>query len=143
MVEVVTSWNVPMSSFLHTCELRSAAVLAKHLPFHELYRPLVAPRRCFQERSQIRHVHRRDDDLHGQHASARECCVKTGRVSLSAALLLSLIWIIWILVASQGLSFHLGAVLITLGFITYVEHGETRFSPPFKELARLCSPQRL
>lgn len=69
--------------------------------------------------------------------------MKTGRVSLSAALLLSLIWIIWILVASQGLSFHLGAVLITLGFITYVEHGETRFSPPFKELARLCSPQRL
>lgn len=27
-------------------------------------------------------------------------------------------------VASQGLSFHLGAVLISLGFITYVEHGE-------------------
>lgn len=28
--------------------------------------------------------------------------------------------------SSQGLSFHLGAVLISLGFITYVEHGETR-----------------
>lgn len=26
----------------------------------------------------------------------------------------------------QGLSFHLGAVLISLGFITYVEHGESR-----------------
>lgn len=24
----------------------------------------------------------------------------------------------------QGLSFHLGAVLISLGFITYIEHGE-------------------
>lgn len=26
----------------------------------------------------------------------------------------------------QGLSFHLGAVLISLGFITYIEHGESR-----------------
>lgn len=25
--------------------------------------------------------------------------------------------------SSQGLSFHLGAVLLSLGFITYVEHG--------------------
>lgn len=24
----------------------------------------------------------------------------------------------------QGLSFHLGAVLLSLGFITYVEHGK-------------------
>lgn len=30
----------------------------------------------------------------------------------------SLVW--------QGLSFHLGAVLISLGFITYIEHGERR-----------------
>ena len=27
MVEVVTSWNVPMSSFLHTCEFHSKAAL--------------------------------------------------------------------------------------------------------------------
>lgn len=30
----------------------------------------------------------------------------------------------------QGLSFHLGAVLLSLGFITYVEHGmESRLAP--------------
>lgn len=28
----------------------------------------------------------------------------------------------------QGLSFHLGAVLLSLGFITYVEHGKLYFS---------------
>lgn len=27
----------------------------------------------------------------------------------------------------QGLSFHLGAVLLSLGFITYVEHGRKSF----------------
>lgn len=26
---------------------------------------------------------------------------------------------------SQGLSFHIGAVLLTLGFMTYIEHGES------------------
>lgn len=32
---------------------------------------------------------------------------------------------------SQGLSFHLGAVLLTLGFITYVEHGrDAGLRPP-------------
>lgn len=34
----------------------------------------------------------------------------------------------------QGSSFHLGAVLISLGFITYVEHGET---PPNVLLSHL------
>lgn len=28
----------------------------------------------------------------------------------------------------QGLSFHLGAVLLSLGFITYVEHGKINIS---------------
>ena len=39
-------------------------------------------------------------------------------------------WISVILtpVSAQGLSFHLGAVLLSLGFITYIEHGETRAS---------------
>lgn len=27
---------------------------------------------------------------------------------------------------SQGLSFHLAAVLLSLGFITYIEHGKTQ-----------------
>lgn len=38
MVEVVTSWNVPMSSFLHTCEFRSRArlgvIFARILVYH-------------------------------------------------------------------------------------------------------------
>lgn len=36
--------------------------------------------------------------------------------------------------ASQGLSVHLGAVLVTLGFATYVEHGEARPSAPAAEV---------
>lgn len=31
MVEVVTSWNLPMSSFLHTCELSQSAFLKLQL----------------------------------------------------------------------------------------------------------------
>lgn len=36
--------------------------------------------------------------------------------------------------SSQGLSFHLGAVLISLGFITYVEHGETKLLSSSRKL---------
>lgn len=35
MVEVVASWNVPMSSFLHTCELESRPPSASLLRLHE------------------------------------------------------------------------------------------------------------
>eukprot|EP00066_Takifugu_rubripes_P011771 XP_011601037.1 PREDICTED: protein-cysteine N-palmitoyltransferase porcupine [Takifugu rubripes] len=65
MVEVVTSWNVPMSSFLHTYVFKSAVKF-------------------------------------GTFAAVM--------VTYTASALL------------HGLSFHLGAVLISLGFITYVEH---------------------
>lgn len=34
----------------------------------------------------------------------------------------------------QGLSFHLGAVLISLGFITYIEHGESQPNVLFSTL---------
>lgn len=42
MVEVVTSWNLPMSRFLHTCELWNQAWIARLLPaagfaFHSHY----------------------------------------------------------------------------------------------------------
>ncbi|XP_061702414.1 protein-serine O-palmitoleoyltransferase porcupine-like isoform X3 [Syngnathoides biaculeatus] len=65
MVEVVTSWNLPMSRFLHTYVFQSA------LKFGTF------------------------------------CAIM---VTYAASALL------------HGLSFHLGAVLVSLGFITYVEH---------------------
>uniref|UniRef100_A0A3Q4GQ66 Porcupine O-acyltransferase n=1 Tax=Neolamprologus brichardi TaxID=32507 RepID=A0A3Q4GQ66_NEOBR len=65
MVEVVTSWNLPMSRFLHTYVFKSAL---KFGTFSAIM------------------------------------------VTYTASALL------------HGLSFHLGAVLISLGFITYVEH---------------------
>ncbi|KAM8829687.1 protein-serine O-palmitoleoyltransferase porcupine-like [Synchiropus picturatus] len=65
MVEVVTSWNMPMSRFLHTYVFKSAL---KFGPFSAVM------------------------------------------VTYTASALL------------HGLSFHLGAVLISLGFITYIEH---------------------
>ncbi|KAG8002490.1 WD repeat-containing protein 13 [Nibea albiflora] len=65
MVEVVTSWNLPMSSFLHTYVFKSA------LKFGTFSAVMV---------------------------------------TYTASALL------------HGLSFHLGAVLISLGFITYIEH---------------------
>ncbi|XP_059805518.1 protein-serine O-palmitoleoyltransferase porcupine-like isoform X1 [Hypanus sabinus] len=65
MVEVVTSWNVPMSRWLNTYVFQSALTLGRF--------PAIL-------------------------------------VTYSASALL------------HGLSFHLGAVLLSLGFITYVEH---------------------
>uniref|UniRef100_A0A3Q1APD1 Porcupine O-acyltransferase n=1 Tax=Amphiprion ocellaris TaxID=80972 RepID=A0A3Q1APD1_AMPOC len=65
MVEVVTSWNLPMSRFLHTYVFKSAL---KFGTFSAIM------------------------------------------VTYTASALL------------HGLSFHLGAVLISLGFITYIEH---------------------
>ncbi|KAK7878451.1 hypothetical protein WMY93_030988 [Mugilogobius chulae] len=64
-VEVVTSWNTPMSSFLHTYVFKSALKFGTFTAVMVTY--------------------------------------------LACALL-------------HGLSFHLGAVLISLGFITYIEH---------------------
>ncbi|KAE8574150.1 hypothetical protein XENTR_v10024992 [Xenopus tropicalis] len=65
MVEVVTSWNLPMSHWLHTYVFKNALKLGK---FHAVI------------------------------------------VTYAASALL------------HGLSFHLAAVLLSLGFITYVEH---------------------
>lgn len=126
MVEVVTSWNVPMSSFLHTCEFRSRPpwlhfCTCSRLSFTRLS-ALWSPYRCFQECSQIWHLHCCHGDVHRQRAFTRECCVKV--VPAPAAVLFKVGCLDWF--SSQGLSFHLGAVLISLGFITYVEHGETR-----------------
>ncbi|XP_029993720.1 protein-serine O-palmitoleoyltransferase porcupine [Sphaeramia orbicularis] len=65
MVEVVTSWNMPMSRFLHTYVFKSALKFGTFTAI---------------------------------------------MVTYTASALL------------HGLSFHLGAVLISLGFITYIEH---------------------
>nr|BAA89473.1 porcupine-C [Xenopus laevis] len=65
MVEVVTSWNLPMSRWLHTYVFKNALKLGK---FHAII------------------------------------------VTYAASALL------------HGMSFHLAAVLLSLGFITYVEH---------------------
>ncbi|XP_038578262.1 protein-serine O-palmitoleoyltransferase porcupine-like isoform X2 [Micropterus salmoides] len=76
MVEVVTSWNLPMSCFLHTYVFKSAL---KFGTFSAIM------------------------------------------VTYTASTLL------------HGLSFHLGAVLISLGFITYIEHVLR------KRLAAICN----
>ncbi|XP_038143234.1 protein-serine O-palmitoleoyltransferase porcupine-like isoform X3 [Cyprinodon tularosa] len=86
MLEVVTSWNVPMSHFLHTYVFKSA------LKF-------------------------------GTFTAIMVTCI-------ASALL-------------HGLSFHLGAVLISLGFITYVEHVlRKRLAAVFNAclLSRKCQP---
>ncbi|XP_063063751.1 protein-serine O-palmitoleoyltransferase porcupine-like [Engraulis encrasicolus] len=86
MVEVVTSWNQPMSSWLNTYVFKSA------LKFGSFTAILI---------------------------------------TYSASALL------------HGLSFHLGAVLLSLGFITYVEHGlRKRLATVFNAcvLSRPCKP---
>uniref|UniRef100_A0A8C6PH56 Porcupine O-acyltransferase n=1 Tax=Nothobranchius furzeri TaxID=105023 RepID=A0A8C6PH56_NOTFU len=86
MVEVVTSWNLPMSRFLHTYVFRSAL---------------------------------------------RFGVFSAVMVTYAASALL------------HGLSFHLGAVLISLGFITYIEHVlRKRLAVIFSAciLSRKCPP---
>uniref|UniRef100_A0A3Q1JTY1 Porcupine O-acyltransferase n=1 Tax=Anabas testudineus TaxID=64144 RepID=A0A3Q1JTY1_ANATE len=86
MVEVVTSWNLPMSRFLHTYVFKSAL---KFGTFSAIM------------------------------------------VTYTASALL------------HGLSFHLGAVLISLGFITYIEHVlRKRLATIFNAciLSRKCQP---
>ncbi|XP_040009344.1 protein-serine O-palmitoleoyltransferase porcupine-like isoform X2 [Xiphias gladius] len=86
MVEVVTSWNLPMSRFLHTYVFKSAL---KFGTFSAIM------------------------------------------VTYTASALL------------HGLSFHLGAVLISLGFITYIEHvSRKRLAAIFDAciLSRKCRP---
>uniref|UniRef100_A0A3B5MHG9 Uncharacterized protein n=1 Tax=Xiphophorus couchianus TaxID=32473 RepID=A0A3B5MHG9_9TELE len=84
MVEVATSWNVPMSRFLHTV-FKSAVKFGTFTAIMVTY--------------------------------------------IASALL-------------HGLSFHLGAVLISLGFITYVEHFRKRLAAIFNAcvLSRKCQP---
>ncbi|XP_075898601.1 protein-serine O-palmitoleoyltransferase porcupine-like isoform X2 [Nelusetta ayraudi] len=86
MVEVVTSWNLPMSSFLHTYVFKSALRFGTFTAVMATY---------------------------------------------TASSLL------------HGLSFHLGAVLISLGFITYIEHVlRKRLAAIFNAcvLSRKCPP---
>ncbi|XP_037334470.2 protein-serine O-palmitoleoyltransferase porcupine-like isoform X1 [Pungitius pungitius] len=86
MVEVVTSWNLPMSRFLHTYVFKSAL---KFGTFSAIM------------------------------------------VTYTASALL------------HGLSFHLGAVLISLGFITYIEHVlRKRLADVFNAciLSKKCQP---
>ncbi|XP_027880517.1 protein-serine O-palmitoleoyltransferase porcupine isoform X2 [Xiphophorus couchianus] len=86
MVEVATSWNVPMSRFLHTYVFKSAVKFGTFTAIMVTY--------------------------------------------IASALL-------------HGLSFHLGAVLISLGFITYVEHVfRKRLAAIFNAcvLSRKCQP---
>uniref|UniRef100_A0A8C1M546 Porcupine O-acyltransferase n=1 Tax=Cyprinus carpio TaxID=7962 RepID=A0A8C1M546_CYPCA len=81
MVEVVTSWNLPMSRWLNTCTC------------------FKCPATC-------------------------ECIL--AYCSFAIILIISFELIAFFLnivfLCSQGLSFHIGAVLFTLGFITYIEH---------------------
>lgn len=96
---------------------------------------LLSSLRCFQECSQIWHVHGCDDDVRCQHASPREYgphLALCGAAALFNGASFDS-------VASQGLSFHLGVVLITLGFITYVEHGETQPLVLLLHFALLCT----
>uniref|UniRef100_A0A3P9N391 Porcupine O-acyltransferase n=1 Tax=Poecilia reticulata TaxID=8081 RepID=A0A3P9N391_POERE len=86
MVEVASSWNVPMSRFLHTYVFKSAVKFGTFTAIMVTY--------------------------------------------IASALL-------------HGLSFHLGAVLISLGFITYVEHVfRKRLAAIFNAcvLSRKCQP---
>lgn len=87
---------------------------------------MLSSHRCFQERSQVWHFHGRHGDVHSQFPPACECLYETAVYSTANSELplchglrfeLFFVW--------QGLSFHLGAVLISLGFITYIEHGES------------------
>lgn len=88
---------------------------------------MLSSHRCFQERSQVWHFHGRHGDVHSQFPPACECLIWNCCIKYRKLWTAFVSWHeIWTLFVWQGLSFHLGAVLISLGFITYIEHGESR-----------------